>query len=176
MVLSAEQINLPDDTIDVIVSGLVLNFVTEIKKAMAEFKRIAKAGGTVSAYVWDYAEKMEMLRYFWDAAISLFEDAIEKDEGVRFPICNSNSLYNIFNEAGFRNIEITSIDVPAVFKNFDDYWTPFLSGIGPAPGYCMALTEEKKLLLKEKLESSLPIKEVGSIELINRAIGIKCMK
>lgn len=62
--------NLPFEaaTFDAVVSGLVLNFVPEPARAVAEMKRVARPGGTVAAYVWDYAGKMELMRYFWDAA------------------------------------------------------------------------------------------------------------
>jgi ubiquinone/menaquinone biosynthesis C-methylase UbiE len=56
---------------DVVVSGLVLNFVSDPAAAMAEMRRVARPGATVAAYLWDYAGRMEMLRYFWDAAVAL---------------------------------------------------------------------------------------------------------
>ena len=42
---------------DAVVSGLVLNFVPEPQLAVAEMLRVARPGGTVAAYVWDYAGK-----------------------------------------------------------------------------------------------------------------------
>ena len=46
-----------------------------------------RAGGTVAAYVWDYADRMEMMRYFWDAAVALDPTSADLDEGRRFPLC-----------------------------------------------------------------------------------------
>ncbi|MCI0449019.1 MAG: class I SAM-dependent methyltransferase [Chlorobi bacterium] len=51
----AEKIPLEDKTVDVIVSGLVLNFIPNIKPAMSEFKRAAKDNAVIGAYVWDYS-------------------------------------------------------------------------------------------------------------------------
>jgi ubiquinone/menaquinone biosynthesis C-methylase UbiE len=51
-------------SVDVAVAGLVLNFVPDPSQAAAEMTRAVRAGGVVAAYVWDYAEKMEMMRYF----------------------------------------------------------------------------------------------------------------
>jgi len=169
----ASKLPVGDEGADVIVSGLVLNFINDIESALSEFKRIARDGACISGYVWDYSGKMEMLRYFWDAAVSLFDDAYEKDQRVRFKICNPDSLRDLFTTGGFKNVEVTFIDIPTVFKDFNDYWTPFLSGIGPAPGYCMSLTEGKRNQLKEKVYESLPKEPGGSINLIARAIAVK---
>jgi hypothetical protein len=72
---------------DAVVSGLVLNFIPELTLSMAEMVRVTKPGGTVAAYVWDYAGKMELMRYFWDAAVTLKPEARERDEGRCFPLC-----------------------------------------------------------------------------------------
>jgi len=173
---SAADLPAEDDSADAIVSGLVLNFVPDHEAVMKEFNRAAKGGATVAAYVWDYAGRMEMLRYFWDAAAGLFDDAREKDEGMRFPICRPDALRQVFLNAGFRNIEVSIIDIPTKFEDFEDYWTPFLSGIGPAPGYCMSLTEENRMTLMEKVYSSLPVNNDGTIDMIARAIAVKAVK
>lgn len=172
----AENIkSIPDNSIDVLVSGLVLNFIPEINKAISEFKRVVKNKGIIAGYVWDYSGKMELMKYFWDSALRLFEDAREKTESSRFEICNPESLYGLFKSAGLENIETKYIDVPTVFKDFNDYWDPFLSGIGPAPGYCILLNDENRELLKNELRSSLPIESDGSIKLIARAIAVKAV-
>src|SRR3990172_7547260 len=175
---TGDAVKLPvaDESADVIVSGLVLNFIGDISTALNEFKRAVRNGGLISGYVCDYAGKMEFMRYFWDAAVSLSDDAIELDEGNRFKICNPDLLHELFALAGLKSVEVTYMDIPTVFKDFEDYWTPFLSGIGPAPGYCMSLTEENRNKLKEKIYESLPKEIDGSIKLIARAIAVKAVK
>jgi ubiquinone/menaquinone biosynthesis C-methylase UbiE len=73
---------------DAVVSGLVLNFVPQPRGAAIDMARVARAGGAVAAYVWDYAEKMELMRYFWDAAVALDQSALELNEGRRFAIAS----------------------------------------------------------------------------------------
>ena len=72
---------LPIDTasFDVAVSAWALNFVPEPAEAIAEMTRAIRPVGMVAAYVWDYAEKMELIRYFWDAAVALDPAAIDLD-------------------------------------------------------------------------------------------------
>ena len=72
------------------------------------------------------ATKWKWYDIFWNAAISLSEDALEKDEAVRFPICNADKLRQLFQSEGLTDIETSIIDVPTVFKDFDDFWKPFL--------------------------------------------------
>ncbi len=170
---SASNIPVSDHTVDILVSGLVLNFIPQLDSALEEMKRVLKNGGIIAAYVWDYAGKMEMLRYFWDAAVIENQDAKRLDEGIRFPICNADSLKKVFEIAGFSQIEVTSLDIETRFADFEDYWNPFLGGQGPAPGYLASLSIEDQEKLKLRVYESLPIEADGTIRLIGRAIAIK---
>jgi SAM-dependent methyltransferase len=161
---------------DRVVSGLVLNFVPDQRRAAAEMARVARSSGDVALYVWDYAGKMELMRQFWDAAVALNPGAHELDEGQRFPICGPEPLRRLFEEAGLAQVETHAIDVPTVFRDFDDYWTPFLGGQAPAPGYCMSLGDEARVALRERLRASLPMQPDGSIHLIARAWAIRGRK
>ena len=161
---------------DRVVSGLVLNFVPDQPRAAAEMARVARPGGEVALYVWDYAGKMELMRHFWDAAVALDPRARELDEGRRFPICRPEPLRGLFEGAGLTGVETRAIDVPTVFRDFDDYWTPFLGGQAPAPGYCMSLGEEARAALRERLRASLPARPDGSIHLVARAWAVRGRK
>jgi len=143
--------------------------VPQPQRAVAEMARAVRPGCVVAAYVWDYAGKMELMRYFWDAAVALDAAAIELDEGRRFPICQPTPLSELFAQAGLSEVEVRPIDVSTDFRDFDDYWSPFLGGQGPAPGYAMSLSEERRAELQERIRSELPISKDGSIHIIARA-------
>jgi ubiquinone/menaquinone biosynthesis C-methylase UbiE len=170
----AQSLKVDSYSIDAVVSGLVLNFVPQPKAAILEMLRVTKPGGKIGIFLWDYAEKMQMLRYFWDAAIALDNKAIEFDEGVRFPLCKKGQLESIVREVGLKNIETKSIEIKTVFKNFDDYWQPFLGNIGPAPNYIMKLKQKDRQKLEVELRKSLPIEDDGSISITARAWAVKC--
>jgi SAM-dependent methyltransferase len=169
----AESLPAGSAEFDVAVSGLVINFVPTPRRAVDEMARVVRPGGTVAAYVWDYTGKMELMRYFWDAAVSLDPAAFELDEGRRFPICNPDSLANLFAEAKLRAVEVRSIDVPTRFVDFHDYWSPFLGGQAPAPAYAMSLSEDKRGALRERIRGSLPISPDGTISLVARAWAVR---
>jgi SAM-dependent methyltransferase len=160
-------------TFDVVVSGLVLNFVPDARSALYGMKRAVAPGGLVSAYVWDYAGRMEFMRHFWGAAVALDESARGLDEGVRFTLCNPNDLSALWHAAGLLFVETTAIDVATRFRDFDDYWSPFLGGQGPAPGYLMSLPVPQRAALREAVASSLPIAGDGSISMLARAWAVK---
>lgn len=170
---SATAIPLGAATVDVVVSGLVLNFVPDQRAAVGEMARVTDEGGTIAAYVWDYAGKMEPIRLFWDAAVALDTDAARLDEGVRFPLCRPDALEALFASAGLEAIEVRPIDIPTPFANFDDYWQPFLGGQGPAPAYAMSLDEQARGRLRDRLREQIPAGADGTISLIARAWAIR---
>jgi SAM-dependent methyltransferase len=170
----ARALSFAAGTFDVVVSGLVLNFVPDPAVAVAQMARVARRGGAVAAYVWDYSGGMELMRRFWDAAVALDPAARELDEGRRFgDICRPERLADLFRDAGLHRVETRAIDVPTLFRDFADYWTPFLGGQGPAPGYAMALSEDRRAALRERIRANLPIAADGSIPLVARAWAVR---
>lgn len=172
----AQELPFAEREFDTAVSGLVLNFVGRPERALAEMKRVLRPGGAVAIYVWDYAGGMQLIRHFWDAAIALDPGAGQLAEAQRFPICNPTSLLSLFRECGFEQTECRVIDVPSVFKNFDDYWLPFLGGQGPAPTYCSALSDDRRATLRDRIKATLPIEPDGSIRLTARAFAVRGLR
>lgn len=170
---SATQIPLADASVDVVVSGLVLNFIPDPPAALAEMARVTGRGGTIAAYVWDYAGGMELMRFFWDAALALDAAAAKLDEGARFPVCRPEALAQLFADAGLHGTEVTAIDVPTPFTSFDDYWRPFLGGQGPAPAYAMSLDEGARARLRDRVRERVPAAADGSIVLTARAWAVR---
>jgi SAM-dependent methyltransferase len=168
----AQALAFPAASFDAVVSALVLNFVPDPALAASEMWRVARPGGRVAAYVWDYGEGMQMLRSFWDAAVALDPGAADLDEGPRFPLCRPGPLRELWEAAGLRGVEVRALEVPTRFRDFDDYWEPFLGGQGPAPGYCLAQPADRREALRERLRRALPAAAGGAIELTARAWAV----
>lgn len=158
---------------DAVISGLVLNFIPQPGRAVSEMIRVARPEGMVAAYVWDYAGKMQMMRHFWNAAAALDPQAVDLDEGRRFPLCRPGQLVELFQSVGMRKVETRAIDISTDFKDFEDYWLPFLGGQGPAPSYLMSLDEARRTALRERLRAGLPFALDGSIPLMARAWAVR---
>jgi len=170
---SAAALPLEAASVNATVSGLVLNFVPDCDRALAEMARVTTPGGTIAAYVWDYADKMQLMRVFWDAAVELDAAAAPLDEGARFPLCRPAALHALFSGAGLRQVEVTALDIATRFDHFDDYWRPFLGGQGPAPGYAMSLPEAARERLRERIQQKLPTRVGGSIDLVARVWAVR---
>jgi ubiquinone/menaquinone biosynthesis C-methylase UbiE len=170
----AQALPLETASRDVIASALVLNFVPDKEMALAEMKRVVRPGGMIGFYVWDYpGGGVEFMRAFWNAATALDPSALSLTEDSRFPFCTPESLTDLVKSAGLSSVDCTPIEVPTVFRDFEDYWHPFTMGAGPAPGYCVNLDPEARQRLKEKLNDDLPRSEDGSIAFKARAWAIK---
>lgn len=169
----AEALPLESATIDVAVSGLVLNFVPDLPTALRELRRVTVPGGTIGAYVWDYAAGMQLIRHFWDAAVEIDPTARNLDEGVRFPLCSPQALSSAFAGAGLTHVVTSAVEVLTPFKDIADYWSPFLGGQGPAPSYAMSLSESQRERLRARVAERLPRRPDGSIQLLARAWAVR---
>ncbi|WP_345606431.1 class I SAM-dependent methyltransferase [Pseudonocardia adelaidensis] len=169
----ARALPFPDGRFDAVVSGLVLNFVPDPAAAAAELARVAAPGGVVAAYLWDYADGMQMIRCCWEAAAVLDPAAAEQDEGRRFPLCRPEPLHALWVGAGLTDVDVAPIEVTTRFQDLDDYWSPFLGGQGPAPGYVGSLDDDQRAALYALLRRRLPVAADGSISLSARAWAVR---
>jgi len=156
-----------------VTSLLALNFFPDAAAAVREMRLRTIAGGVVSACIWDYADGMQCLRYFWDAAVSIDPAASALDEGRRFQICRQAALVDLFESGGLSDVRCEAIDMPTEFPGFDDYWRPLLGGTGPAPSYVASLDAERRTALRRRLEEALPANSSGAIDLRARAWAIR---
>ena len=163
----------PVGACDACVSGLVLNFVPDAKAMAAEMVRVTRPGGTVGAYVWDYGGGMQMMRHFWDVAVQLNPQDSKLDQAERFPICQPEPLESLFREVGLSAVSVRAIDIPTVFSDFDDYWTPFLGKQGAAPTYLASLEAAAGDRIRETLKARLATAGDGPIALTARAWAVK---
>jgi ubiquinone/menaquinone biosynthesis C-methylase UbiE len=162
-----------DRAFDATVCGLVLNFLPDAGAAVREMIRVTRPGGAVAAYVWDYSGGMEMMRHFWDAAVALRAETAALDQGERFPWCQPEPLHALMTQYGLRSVEVRAVDIETPFRDFDDYWRPFLGGQGAAPAYVAALEEGARRELQEALRQRLAVAADGSIRLRAKAWAVK---
>lgn len=169
-VATAEQ--LPARSFDVVVSGLVLNFVPDLDATLRAMSS-AVGDGVVAAYVWDYGEGMQLLRRFWDVAGSLDPAVTALDEGHRFGLATEANLAEAWTDNGLDEVDTTGLTVPTVFEDFEDLWSPFLGGQGPAPTYVASLDDLAREQLRLELAQALPPGADGRIRLSARAWAVR---
>lgn len=163
----------PSNSCDATVSGLVLNFVPDPQAMATEMVRVTRPGGTVAAYVWDYGGGMQMMRHFWDVAVQISAHDSKLDQAERFPICQPEPLETLFREVGLNSVAVQAIDVATVFRDFDDYWAPFLGKQGAAPTYLAGLDTGARDRIRDTLKARLATAADGSIALTARAWAVR---
>jgi SAM-dependent methyltransferase len=165
-------VDVPADVADVVVSGLMLNFVPDPAAALTAMT-VAAPGGLVAAYVWDYAGRMQFLRTFWDVACALDVAAIDLDEGQRFSMCDPRALTDLWEQAGLRDVGTASIEISTEFTDFDDFWAPFLGATGAAPAYVATLEPPARERLRQGLERIVHVDPDGHIRMHARAWAVR---
>jgi hypothetical protein len=113
------------------------------------------------------------MSHFWNAAVALNPAVQQLVESLRFALCHPGALRELFEGCGLRQVAVRAIDIDTTFRDFDDYWTPFLGGQGPAPKYAMSLSEADRVKLRERIRANLPVAVDGSIPLIARVWAVR---
>jgi SAM-dependent methyltransferase len=168
---SAQTLPAADNSIDLVTSGLVFNFIPDQPAALAEMRRVLKSDGVLGFYVWDYpGGGMGFIEAFWQAARELDQEAAPLHEAWRFPFCTPDGLGALCRDAGFTGIAVEPLESETTFSSFADYWYPFTLGTGPAPSYCASLSPEKRTALENRLADRLGI---GPITLPARAWAVR---
>jgi SAM-dependent methyltransferase len=157
---------------DKTLSLLVINFMPDPHQALSEMIRVTCPGGVVAAAVWDYGEGMEMLRVFWDEVAALDPSSESRDERY-MPLCRTGELAALWRQHGLTDVTEMPIDIATPFTSFDDFWTPFLRGQGPAGAFVASLAETERLALRDRLRQRLGVDATGSFTLHARAWAVK---
>jgi SAM-dependent methyltransferase len=166
---TAEDLPVANDAVDVVLLQLVVNFCRDADGALAEMRRVARAGGVVAGCVWDYADGMELLRAFWDAAREVDpEVGAALDEAVVMPHCGRDELAVLWRRAGLAEVAAGELVVEATYEHFDDLWAPLASGVAPSGAFAVGLEPERRNALREALRRRLGSPE-GPFELRARA-------
>jgi SAM-dependent methyltransferase len=150
----AQQLRFVDGSFDRTLSLLVLNFIPDPTKALNEMIRVTRPGGSLSAAVWDYGRGMQMLRVFWDEAISL-NPAIDARDERHMPLCREGELGMLWRDHRLQDVSEEALEIRMRFSSFDDYWAPFLEKQGPAGEYVASLRASERERLRLRLRRRL---------------------
>ena len=149
-VADAQSLPYDDDSFDRCLSLIAINFVPDPHLAITEMQRVTRPGGTVAAAVWDYADGMAMLRTFWGTVVELDTSAESRDK-KNMPNCRQGELTTLWKDSGMTDVEEKALDIDQDFASFEDYWSPFLLGTGPAGAYTASLSEAQRVTLGNRL-------------------------
>jgi SAM-dependent methyltransferase len=152
----AQAFELPyaESSFDHALSMLVFHLIPTPDKAAKEMRRVTKPGGILAACTWDGAGGMELSSVFWSEAIRL--DLAAEERAERSTHCNlEGQLAKLWKTTGVDDVEETAIDIRMDFTSFDDYWLPYLGGVGPTGVYVAGLADDQRRALRERLRDRL---------------------
>ena len=159
----------PDDTFDAAVMPLVIFFVPDPAKGVAEMARVVRPGGAVTAYAWDmegggfpYESLQEEMRGMGVAVPTPPSPGASRIEAMR----------DLWDGAGLESVETREINVRRTFADFDDYWTTALGGPSVGPQLA-AMASDGLALLKERMRARLPADAAGRVTYGARANAVK---
>jgi SAM-dependent methyltransferase len=150
---SAERLPFPDDDFDAAIAQLVVHFMSDPVAGLAEMGRVTRQGGVVAACVWDHAGRQSPLSPFWDAA-RVLEPEVDDESGLAG--AREGHLAELFAAAGLDEIEATTVTATVAHPTFEEWWTPFTFGIGPAGAFVAGLSEDRRTELSELCRARLP--------------------
>lgn len=136
------NLEFPDGQFDRALSLLVLHFVSDAQRAVAEMRRVVRPGGVAAATVWDNFGGQPAIRMFWDTVAAIEPRALERrNASLIRPMTRAGELGSAFAKAGFTDIAETMLTIQMEFANFDDYWTPMLTGQGTHAEFLASLPD-----------------------------------
>jgi SAM-dependent methyltransferase len=150
---SAEQLPFDAGGFDAALAQLVVHFMADPVRGLQEMLRVTKAGGVVAACVWDHAGGQGPLGVFWEAAREL--DAAVEDES-ELAGAREGHLGELLRAAGASEVRETALSVDVAHASFEDWWDPFLRGVGTAGKYVTKLDATGQARLRDLCRERLP--------------------
>jgi SAM-dependent methyltransferase len=150
---AAEKLPFADRLFDAVLAQLVVHFMTDAVVGLREMARVTTTNGVVAACVWDHAGGQGPLSVFWDAARELDPDVADES---RLAGARQGHLAELFDAAGMQEIEETSLSVDVEQGSFEEWWEPFMLGVGPAGAYAARLASGRQAQLRDLCREMLP--------------------
>jgi SAM-dependent methyltransferase len=169
-VADAQTLPFPDSAFDVITSALVINFIPDRPRALAEMRRVCHPGGLIAGYVWDFAAQR--------SPSSPIRSGLDQIGAKPPPVPGTEdsrleALRSLFARGGLQDIATRTIDVTLSFPDFNDFWRSQTPTYSPTGKMVAALSEDDRGTLIESVRALLPSRPDGSITHSARANAIK---
>ncbi len=150
---TAERLPFADDSFDLALAQLVVNFMSEPVVGIGEMARVTRPGGVVAACLWDHAGGRGPLSTFWRAARDVDPNVHDESD---LPGVRDGDLVEMFGQAGLAHARQTTLTVRAAFADVGAWWHPFTLGVGPAGAYVRTLDPDHRDRLRRRCEQLLP--------------------
>ncbi len=145
----------PDGRFDRALSLLVLHFVPDTDRAIAEMRRVVRPGGVVAAAVWDHLGGMPAMRMTWDTVAAQDEEARKLRSRYFFqPMMRPGEMRQRFVAQGLEDVSETSLLIRMDYESFADYWEPIAAGEGPVGKFVAGLDPARRAQADEAVRAA----------------------
>lgn len=149
-----------DGSYDAATMALVIAFVPDPAKGVAELARVLRPGGTAAAYMWDLPAMGVPLGPIYKA---LRDMDMPGPQPPSAEFSRREAMEALWRGAGLDEVETTVIRVPVSFDNFEDFWQSNTLPAGPHAKFVHAMPEAAREELCRRLRDSLPTAADGRI-------------
>lgn len=165
----AQALPFADDSFDVAIMALVINFVPDPAKAVAEMARIVRPGGWVATYMWDVTAGGSPNEPISAALRSM---DIVYTMAPSIGVSRQDNMRALWEQAGLESIDTRVIDVPITYSNFDDFWESN-SVVGPTGQAIREMSPSAREQFKTYLQEQLPKDPEGRISYAAHANAVR---
>jgi len=155
----AQALPFPDNSADAAGMALVITFVPDPAKAVAEMARVVRPGGLVATYMWDVAGGGIPLAPVGRALKAMGKEYSRMSEAA----ARRDTMQALWQGAGLQAVETRVFHITVNFASFDDFCESNLVPIGPAGQVIAKMSPAEREQLKAHLRTHLPTAADGSI-------------
>jgi SAM-dependent methyltransferase len=148
----AEAIPFADDAFDLAAAGLVVHFMSDPVAGLAEMARVTRPGGTVAATVWDLHGMRAPMAPVWRALDSVIAGGPDESAAAGG---RTGEAEDLARRAGLSDVEGTELSVTVTHPSFDEWWEPYLHGVGPIGEAVAALDAHERARVEDLLREDL---------------------
>jgi len=158
-----------DDRFDAAVMALVIFFVPDPDKGVAEMVRVVTPGGLVAAYAWDIAGGGFPFEPIRDEVRAM---GFQPPAPPSAPVSRMDALRDAWQRAGLEAIETREITVQRTYSGFDEFWTKS-TATGGSRAMISVLPPDVLEQVKQRVQAKLPVDAQGRITTSARANAVK---
>ena len=166
----AQSLPFANREFDVAAMALVISFVPDASKAVAEMKRVVKQQGTVAAYMWDslgggYVQ--------WPLVAALGAMGVDVPPAAGAKNSRIEEMRGLLERAGLDQVATRTIEIEVSYPNFEEYWSAQTGFANPIVQAIRKMSEPDVAALQANLREHLPAASTGRIAYPARANAVK---
>jgi SAM-dependent methyltransferase len=166
----AQRLAFADHSFDVAIMALVISFLPDPDRAVAEMARVVRPGGWVAAYMWDTLGGGAPTNPVYLAIESMGFSAARPPTPAA---SGREAMQASWEKAGLESIDTRVIRIPVTYADFDDFWISNAAPIGPQGKLIAGMSPAVREQLRSRLRDRLPIAADGRIAYESFANAVK---